>query len=349
MKIFKFFVPILLFMCSGAWEYPENLGILHDMLTPEGIEIFQDEIFIIQGATIFVYDKNDLKLLRKFGREGEGPGELQVTPWLSNTMNISENSITVGSVNKMIIFSIQGEVLKEKRRSEQFTQMVPVGKNFAVRKRLVEDEKQYTTINCYIAQEDKTRELYRQPFAPGQGLQMNMIPDSIHFIVYKEKIYIEKSPEGFVMDVFDSTGTKLYQIKNKYAKVKLTKKDREEAEKNARTDPFIKSGPGGWEQWKKQYRLLFPKTFPPFQDFLIADDKIYVQTYKRQESKEEYIIMDLTGTILSQIFLPMVRKPTYTEQMMGTGVRLYAFHNDSFYYIVEHDKYCELHEVKINP
>lgn len=343
----RIFLLLLLFFLIGKYSFSVQQGILKEVLTPEGIEISGNEIYIIEGAIIYVYSLDDIKLLRKFGSEGEGPGELKVTPWLSNLIFVLPDSVVVDSMDKMIVFSKEGKVLQERKRSYQFTQMVPVGINFAVRKRIVEEKMQYSTINCYDPESEKTKELYRQPFAPRAGRSLNMVPDAIHFCVYEDRIFIEESPKGFFIEVFDSKGKKLYQIENKFTKIPVTRKDKLEIEEIVRVDPFMRIQSGGWDQMKKEYKLDYPNTFPAIQGLVVSNNKIYIQTYKKQENKEEYIILDLQGHILNKVFLPIVRKPGYTEQMMGTGVKLFSIYKNKFYYIVEKDQWCELHVEEI--
>ncbi len=39
---------------------------------------------------------------------------------------------------------------------------------------------------------------------------------------------------------------------------------------------------------KKEYKLDYPNTFPAIQDLIVSNNKIYIQTYKKQENKEEW-------------------------------------------------------------
>lgn len=342
MKKWKYFV--LLMLITGRLVFSFNIGILKGILKPESIAVLENEAFILERATVYVFSLNNLQLIREFGREGQGPGEIEITPWLSNTLNVSNNSIVVDSVNKLVIFSKEGKLIGEKRRSAQFTQAVPARENLVVRKRVesIKDKLQYSTINVFNTQSQETKELYRQKLA-GQLNEVDMIPDSIHFQVYEDKILIEESPKGFFIEVFNSRGEKLYKISKNYKKIPVTRLDKKEVEELLSQDSFIKMQPGGWEQIKKQWKINTLDSFPAIQDIVVADNKIYVQTFKKQLEREEYIIMDLKGNELKRVFLPAVRKASFTEQMMGTGVKLFCISQNKFYYIVEKDEWCELH------
>ncbi|MCP4149319.1 MAG: hypothetical protein GY757_16345 [bacterium] len=318
--------------------YPANQGELAEILKPETIRIAGDEAYIIEGATVFVYNLENMKLKRKFGRKGEGPGELKVVSRLSNTMRIDDRHVIVNSIDKTVYFTRNGKFVKEKKRSEQFTQMEPVKENYVVRKRVQgEDKKQYTTINIYNPKTKETKELYRQVFAfHDRGI--DVVPDAIHFCIYGDKVFIEKSPVGIVIDVFDHQGKKLYQMESKNENVPLEKKLKKEATETIKVDPAI----GNWDEFKSQIKLRYPENCPAIRDIVITGDKIYLQTYKQKNGQEQYIILDLKGKLLKKIYLPIAMKPSFTEQMMGTGVRFYAFAKDKFYYLEETEDQCRL-------
>ena len=293
---------------------------------------------------------NNLRLIRTFGREGQGPGEIEVIPWLSSSLSVLGDHIYIDSATKLLFFTKEGKLIDEKRRSQQFTQMIPAGKNFVVRMRTSDPEEniQYSTVNLFNPDSEETTELYRQKFS-GQYQEIDMIPDSIHIQVYKDRIYIEESPKGFLIEVFDSRGIKLSQISKNYKRLNVSKKDREQAEKNLRLDPMTKLTSGGWEAMKNQNKMNYPSFFPAIRDLVITDNRIYVLTYKNLESREEYIILDLDGNERQRINLPEVEKPGFTAQMMGTGERLFTISQGKFYYIVVRDEWCELHQVEIHP
>ena len=347
---FKHLVYVLvLFMLMSSNLSAEKLGVLQDVLVPERFVVSQGEVFVLEEATVFVYGLSDLRLKRRFGREGQGPGEVQVTPWLSNLLYVYSDKVVIDSVDKIVEFSREGDFLKEVRRSELFTQMIPLAEHYVVRKRVQDpkEEKQYSTINWFDPNADKTMELYRQPFAAQRG-QVEMAPDSIHFQVYQDKIFIEQSVKGFVIEVFDSQGASLYSIDHDFDMIAVTRDDRKVLEEALRLDPMMNMGPESWAKFKSQTKMIYPDAYPAIQDLVIADDKIYVQTYKRHNSQNQFIVMDLKGNILGEAYLPEVRKPGYTEQMMGTGVRLFCIEKDKYYYIIEKDEWCELQMVEIN-
>jgi len=343
----RIFLIILLMLLMGNMVFSKNLGVLPEVLNPENIQVRDNEVFVVEGATIYVFSTENLELIKKMGRKGEGPGELKVTPFLSNSMSISGDQIIFDSIDKLVFFSREGNFIKEKKRSPQFTQMLPIKDNFIVRKRLLIEKKQFTSINLFDSKTGKIRELYKQEFSAQRNL-INMIPDSINIQVHEDKVFIEESPKGFFMEVFNHNGEKLYSIEKEIERIKLSKEDREGALNQLKVDPFIKMQRGGWEGFKSQNKMIFPDFYPSIQDFVISDNKIYVRTHKVLDGREEYIIMGLKGKILKRVFLPAVQKPSFTEQMLGTNIKFFSISRDKFYYLIEKEEEWELHVTIIN-
>jgi hypothetical protein len=204
------------------------------------------------------------------------------------------------------------------------------------------DQKQYSTIQLLNGETDKLQELYRQPFA-GQREQLDMIPDPIHFQVYGGLLYVEKSPAGFVIDVFGPDGRRIREIRREYTKKPVTRADRRSFEQLLREDPMMNIQEENWEQFKARTRLRYPDSFPAIRDFVISEDRIYVQTYESRDAGDEFLVLDLGGELRGRVFLPRVREPGFTEQMMGTGVRLFCIDEGRYFYLKELDAGCELH------
>ena len=68
---------------------------LEEVLNPDSIFVSSEKIYITEGATIYVYSKNNLKYVGKFGKKGEGPGEINASRMggLSFNLNVVNNNI----------------------------------------------------------------------------------------------------------------------------------------------------------------------------------------------------------------------------------------------------------------
>jgi len=262
-----------------------------------------DELFIVQGPEIFNFSLKDLKLLRTFGRKGEGPGELKVSGIWYNSVAVRPDFLFVDSMDKFIYFSRDGELIKEIRKPPEAQQAIPVGKNFlGINQVHVEDKIQYQVLYLFDPSFKKIKELFRQK-ASAQSIARTteLIPDVMDFQVWDDKIFIERSREGFIIDVFDGSGKKLYRIHKDIEKIPVTGKHREAAENKFKQDPFIRQI--GFENFKRNFGVggfICPDFFPPIQNLDVSHGRIYARTFKMEKGKEECIVMDLKGGILGR-------------------------------------------------
>jgi hypothetical protein len=318
--------------------FPEKIGSLPEVMKPESITVHQDEIYVVEGATIYIYSLKDLKLVRSFGKKGQGPGELTAGPNYSNKVTILSENILVESLNKLVYFTKDGKFQKEiKKQSPMILQSLPVGKNFVVNKFLpgTDGKTMYSIIWLCDENMNDIKELYRMK-AVQQGqppsATIDMLFDTPLFRIFKNKIFIEKSSEGFIIDVFDSEGEKLYQIKKKYLKRKIPQNFKEKVFTDLKKDSLIKML-GGWDNFSKMFKTTFPETFPAIQGMEVSGDRIYVQTYNTTEAGEEFIIMDLTGQVIKKVMIPKFSRKTLIGTILGT--RLHTISNSKVYYLKE--------------
>lgn len=349
---------LVAFLSSSA----ENLGVLTEVLKPESIRVSGDEIYIVEGASVFVYSRHDLKLLRKFGRKGSGPGELQAMPFWPNVLSFRNGNIFMEGINKYVYLSKQGKLIKDSKKGLRLFGMLPVGKNYVVRGFPFRDEKNkfYMAIKLLDANLKEIKELYRQGVPMLNRHQtIEMIPESMNFCVSGDKIFVERSPEGFLIDVFDSAGKKLYTISKDYERRKVTARDKEIAlayvkeNFNLKTlGVFIPIGvlDNGWTEFKKWATFVYPERLTPLRGMMVRDGKLYVRTYNRTEKTEEYLVMDLKGKLLEKLNLPRLRNPReFYYDSLGLGVQVYDIEGDRFYYLHENedDEEWEVHTAKI--
>ena len=331
----------------------KKLGTLPDLMKPESITVHGSELYVVEGAIIHVYSIEDLKLQRKFGKQGQGPGELTVGPNYSNKITVFEDHVVAECQNKLIYFSKNGELRREIRKNT-FTiiQSVPVGKNYAVSKLTPSEngKNMYHSVCLFNSEMKEIKELYRMKFMQqGQPpeAKLNMLFDSPGFRIYDNKIFVEESADGFIIDVFDENGEKLYRIQKNSEKKKIPDKYKEGVIEHIKNDALIKAL-GGWDNFKNLFHFHFPDTFPAIRDIEVSSDKIYVQTYNESNNREECIIMDLSGKVKRSVFLPKFKNISLVGSILGT--KLHTIQNDILYYLSENEdtEEWEFHRVPIN-
>ena len=346
------FFVLSIFLASLAFS--AKVGTLKEVMKPDNITVQGDELYVVEGATIYIYSLKDLKLTRKFGKKGEGPGELLVVPGIPNKITVSDDYILAETLPKIIYFSKKGILVKEMKRITPLTfGFIPIGKNFVGIKQQATGKGKIISCICIFDPELKEiKELHRQKWVQqggaGSEIILDMVMDFTHYKVYDNKIFIEESPKGFLIEVFDDKGDKLYQIEKEYEAVKVTDKIKEEIIDRFKEDPAIKmqiNAQGGWDALKKLFSMNFPETFPAIQDIGISNDKIYVQTFKKVNGKEEYVVMDLKGKIIKKGYAPTFEGTPLLARILGA--KLHTIANGKLYYLQDNvDKeewelYCE--------
>ncbi|UCH94513.1 MAG: hypothetical protein JSV88_30185 [Candidatus Aminicenantes bacterium] len=349
MKKIMFMVILSLLMTSlVSAAHPRTLK---EVLVPEMIQVSGDELYVLEGATIYVYSIKDLTLLRKFGQKGEGPGELKVMAAFQNSFTVYPGYVFVQGFDKVIFFTKQGKLIRE-QRFNRITKILPLKEKFVIKTFPYEDGsgKTYWAIKLCDSQMKEIKELYKQEFPVQFQKAANaipMIPDALNFRVYDDKIFIEESPGGFLIEVFDPEGKKLYQIEKKHEKMKVPVEYKKMVENHLKEDFLHKKVnlfvpfhimEAGWEEFKKWANLIYPGFIPPIKDILVDNHKIYIQTFKRRDNKQEYIIMDLKGSNLKKVYLPVVHPATFASEMVGLGLKFYAINKDRFVYLVENQE-----------
>lgn len=334
----KTLLPVLIgvFIISNL-AFAAKLGTLPEIMKPEMIRVSGNELFIVQGAKIYNYSLPDLKLIRSFGKKGEGPGELVVNSYWFNTVTVKPGHLFVDGFNKMIYFSRDGKLIKEVKKKGNIQQTFPVGKNFlALDQTHLRENIQYQRLILYDASFQEIKELAGQVSGIQSVKKTTDLPwDSLDFQVWEDRIYIERSPEGFVIDVYDGTGEKLYRIEKEMEKVPVTAEHKKEALDTFKADPFVKEI--GFENFKRNMsEIRFPDFFPVIQSIDVSNGQIYARTFKRKENKEECIVMDLKGNVLRETYLPRVENAPHLAHFLG--IRYYTIYNSTFYYLVENEE-----------
>ncbi|MCP5107360.1 MAG: hypothetical protein GY950_28495 [bacterium] len=349
-------IVVMLFLLMFTMLNGEKAGVLTDVLKPESIEVSGDRLYVVQSPGFFVYSLKDLALITKFGKKGEGPGELPAFAGLSNAVTELEDKLMVEGFSKMIYFSKDFKLQKEIKKPGRLRTLkaLPVGKNFASIRNLQPtetDKKYYLALALLDENLNLLKILYKQEF-PERATEIVMVTDSIRFAVYKDKIYVEESEKGFFIEVFDSSGNKVSQIRQNITRQKITENHRKAIYQNFKEDDIVRllvKQRGGWESFEKKIKLIYPGTFPPIRDIIVTGDKIYAYTYERKDNKEKYIVMDLNGKIIDTVFMPIPKVSSFLSQTMGRGNRFYGIRNNTFYYLHENEENeeWELHAEKI--
>jgi hypothetical protein len=289
---------ILLVLCTSG-VFPGKIVPLPGHLNPKAVYADGDQIYITEETSIYIYGREDFKLRKKFGREGEGPQEFKG----GASLFVYPDYLLVNSTGRISFFTREGEFIKQNNLPFYGYNVRVVGKAFVSHGRIDENSIPYRTINFYDAKFKRIKEIARieTAFQRSKGV-WRQFPVTFNFYPFKDKIFVI-GHEDFIIEVFDQNGSKLFDITHKYERLKVS-----EEEKKAVHDWF-KINPGtrnGYSSIKKMLR--FPDYFPAVRDMVINNEKLYVRTYKKSGEKTEFFILDSKGKLLEKVFIPIYER-----------------------------------------
>jgi hypothetical protein len=328
-------IIILLIIASlvlGAKVVP-----LPGLLKPYQVRVDESKIYIVEGATIYIYPLKDFSLLKKFGKKGEGPQEFIIPPPGGVDIVVQPDFLLVSSMGKLSYFTKEGQFKKEiKVTAFMQSGFFPIGKSLVGIGMKQEDNIIYTTINIFDADLKKGREVsrFKSPLQPGK---VDFVTASRRPLLstFENKIFYG-GQDGEIY-VFDVSGKKLSFISHEYEKIKLSDEHKKRYIDFFKIDPRFKRG---WERFRDQ--LQFPAYLPVIRDLIVSDGKIYVLTYKEKEKKREFYISGIEGKGLKKTMLTL-------PEMNPLELYPYTISNNKLYQIIENDdsEEWELHITEI--
>lgn len=292
----------LFYLFLSCVVFAANKVELLDLLDPAAIHVDGNQMYITEHATIYIYSTKDYHLIKKFGRRGEGPKEFKLGEEDQVDLFVLPGYLQINSEARVSFFTKDGNYIKE-ISTLHGRWLRPLGKNF-VGMRPVFDEKniRYHVVNLYDSNCNKVKEIYREKAEIQHRRQtfnaVSWTRDIYHN--YREKIFVDGKNK--VIRVFDNKGEKLYDINLKYDRIKITDEIKNKYLKYYRENPFWRQR---WERLKKWY--IFPDYLPVVQDFVVKDERIYILTYKEENDKFEFLVLDIKGKLLKKVFLPLVK------------------------------------------
>jgi len=233
---------------------------------------------------------NDLNLVYKFdergqyvstfGRQGQGPDEIQAPVFLG-VCNKDEIWIQdYGS--KISVFDSEGDLINQIRQNSQenFANYPLANGNFLRFRDYTDPESKHRfdiLILCDPAFKE-IMELGRCDYGPGMRFIQGKKQGTPHVFIFRvssEKIYLGDEGRDYEISVFDENGALQRKIRKKFRPADAP----EEFHANLITN---------WGRYKD--KLILPDKMPPFHYFFLDEDgRLYVKTYEPGEKRGEFI------------------------------------------------------------
>ena len=333
MKKLNVIILLLLITSPMFASHAVRVVFLPNLLQPRKIKVDENRMYITEKISVYIFSLTDFKLIKRFGKEGGGPGEFKSR---ITRLEVQPDCIILNSVGKVSYFTKDGTFIKEMKTLSPDLRIKSFGNGFVGERMVSENNTLYNSVDIYDAALKKIAEVYRQERevqVRGKGTKVFAHPRP--YYIWDGKLFIVKGTD-FVIDVLDKSGKKQYAITHKYQKIKVTSDDKKRVMNHLETDPEIKL----YLELIKP--IIFPDYFPAIRNYHVTDGKVYVLTYKEEKGKSEWLVFDIKGKFLMKLLLPYKYKNPVDEYPA-------VIKNEKLYQLVENQdtEEWELHIIKI--
>jgi hypothetical protein len=330
-------LTLLLSLCLSH-GFAGKLAALPQLNNPISIEIDEDELYVLDEVVVYVYSLKDYRLLRKFGKKGEGQGQLMPNSEVPVVMNIANGNVFLNSQIKMIQFSKKGEIIKEQRIPFSF-QTIPFGENYVSIKISTMHTVNSFNVILYDPDFKQLKLLYSRERIPlSRRGKLSLPPELIIVRSSKDKLFVFDQKNGFVIDTFDLRGNRVNHIKMDYQRIKMTESFKKTAEVWFRAQPTFHMAT---EELREM--IYFPDYLPVMRNFILKNQKLYIRTYKTQGNSSEFIVLDFNGKLIKQTFLPDYE----ISPVQLNSSNIFTFFNEKYYYLTKMGSGWEIHVEEI--
>lgn len=306
----------LIILISGL-VYGEVVATFDELSRPIFVAADDTQLYISEDTSVYIYSLKDFKLIKKFGKAGEGPSEFVR---FAIAMPIKDK-ILVNTTGKVVYFSKKGDFVSEAKTKAGFNFIFMPVKNDFIGLGFTQDKKEnafYRTINIYDKDLNKNKTLFKKkmdfrrdkinPFDSNEQIPFQVWKDIIYVLDDKNAINICK-PDGKIIRT----------IKPEYKTMAVSQEDKDGMMEFYKTDPRMKQF---YDRLKN--RIAFPKNLPNLRNFIAVDDKIYIITYKQENDKNEFIIYDKNGKLLKRdMFFCKLTNPKSTYPLNISNNKIY--------------------------
>lgn len=290
--------------------------VLEELCHPKHIMISGERIFVTEYPHIFIYSMKDFRLIKKFGERGAGPGEFYIDEeWMDRKImglvsSVLNKTMYVNSMGRLSLFSLDGKLITS-HRTHPFQggyYFRPLNETSYIGFKVQREETSiYLHLNRYNRKLIKEKTLYQVPFWIRDRNTRSIdfferANGSLQVQVYQSRIYIAHSlREVIKIDVLDSEGKKIRSISHESERIPVTEKFIAAVHRH-----FKLKFKRGLEANIK--RTVFGNYFPAIRQFRVTDNKIYIFTYWREEQRNDLVVMDLQGKVLTRKMILLKEK-----------------------------------------
>ncbi|MGD2088880.1 MAG: hypothetical protein PVH61_22060 [Candidatus Aminicenantes bacterium] len=301
-------VKIMLFLtCWGLLTLlslqAKKVAVFDEFGQPASINVGNGFIYVQEKTNIFVYKLENYQFVTKFGKEGEGPGELKINPiGAPMAVDPANGKVYITSLGKLSVFSKTGEYIKEYKVSAN-DNFYAFGSKFVCLSTAPKDKNaQEIVLALFLADENlkKDKLIYKSDFEVGANFNWDFPISPFYPDADGDKLFVIAGVRGFAIDVFDQNGEKLYSIERDYKRIKIPSSYKDKTLKWFRKTPNYREL---YEFFKA--RISFKDYYPPIYLMFADNGLLYVLTNKLDKDQRECIVTDHKGNEKKRIYLPV--------------------------------------------
>ena len=316
------FLMLLMFagLISPPLVHGERIGTISGVINPYIMDVSQNRLYVVDGIHISIFSLDTLKLEKRIGQKGEGPGEFFVPPQTNMgnvSLDITDDGVAVTSAGKLSYFSKDGTFIKEIKAGHPWPNLKAVGEGFVGRGSSMLNGINYNTVRLYNSGMDPRQEFIQVKSWITPGILVNpfFLPGP-QFYVFDNRIYVEKDKDAVA--VFDQTGRLLstLDINQHYDKPAVTGQ-----EKGKWLDYFT-SEPAFKELLPIIKRdLKLPEVYPGIRFFFAPDRELCIVRWTGEAGKLDLALFDLDGRFIKNARVPIFMKNVIAPEAIAISKR----------------------------
>lgn len=333
----KILLFTLIVMSAAGTVHGKKVSTLAGIMNPRSLAVDENRLYVAEQVRVTIFSLKDFKLIKAFGREGQGPREFQTLPHVPISVDVSGDFLIVASMGKISYFTKTGEFVREVRARSLALNLRRCGDRFLGWSQAREEGVIYNTINIFDRELSKIKEVYRHKDSyqgPGKGYRV--LHKTFAYRATDDHILLPGDDDAAI-DIFDHQMQKIVSIRLDQKRRTVPPAFRDRLIHHLKTSPETKN------VFERIKPIIFPDTFPVIADFFVDAPLVYIMTWKRDGGTNEFFIYDLKSDFKKRLMIPI----RYETELRPYPALIYG---GSLYQLVENPatEEWELHRYRLS-